>query len=112
MPTLRSRADLARVSGQGRSRADRLLVVRYVPNALDHDRFAISTGRRLGRAVQRNRIRRRLREIVRDAPNQTGEGWDLLIVARPPAADATFAELRAALVRLLSEIRGPVRPSP
>ena len=41
------------------------MVVRFVPNGRDHDRVGISTGRRLGGAVVRNTVRRRIREIVR-----------------------------------------------
>jgi len=87
------------------------MVVRFVPNARDHDRFGISTGRRLGGAVRRNRVRRRIREILRHAPNETGQGWDILIVARTPAADASFDELRTALEHLLLAIRGSVKAS-
>ena len=109
MPTLRAREDFARISAQGGSRSDRLMVVRFVPNGRDHDRFGISTGRRLGGAVQRNRVRRRVREILRRFPNDTGHGWDVLIVARPPAVDASFDELRATLERLLELVRGTVK---
>lgn len=87
------------------------MAVRFVPNGRDHDRFGISTGRRLGGAVQRNRVRRRLREIIRRCPNDTGHGWDILIVARPPAVDASFGELSSALERLLHIVRRPVRTS-
>jgi ribonuclease P protein component len=111
VPTLRSREDFARIGAKGSSRADRLMVVRFVPNGRDHDRFGISTGRRLGGAVQRNRLRRRLREILRRAPNESGHGWDILIVVRPPAAEASFDELRTALERLLRSVRGTVRMS-
>jgi ribonuclease P protein component len=87
--------------------------VRFVPNGRDHDRVGISTGRRLGRAVVRNAVRRRIREIVRasDAlirsPGPAAGGRDLLIVARPASAAATFAELRAALDPLLRAIPLP-----
>ena len=111
MPTLRAREDFARISVEGHSRSDRLMVVRFVPNGHDHDRFGISTGRRLGGAVQRNRVRRRVREVLRHNPNDTGHGWDILIVARPPAVDASFDELRAALERLLGLVRRSVRTS-
>jgi ribonuclease P protein component len=87
------------------------MVVRFVPNGRDHDRFGISTGRRLGGAVQRNRVRRRVREVLRQDTNETGHGWDILIVARPPAVDASFDELRSTLQRLLGLVRGPVRAS-
>jgi len=85
------------------------MVVRFVPNGRDHDRFGISTGRHLGGAVQRNRVRRRIREVLRRAPNHTGHGWDILIVARPPAVEAPFDELRATLERLLGLVRGSVK---
>ncbi len=87
------------------------MVVRFVPNARDHDRFGISTGRRLGGAVRRNRVRRQVREILRRAPNETGRGWDVLIVARQPAVDASFDELRTALERLLGVIRDSMKAS-
>ena len=111
MPTLRAREDFARISAEGHSRSDRLMVVRFVPNGHDHDRFGISTGRRLGGAVQRNRVRRRVREVLRHNPNDTSHGWDILIVARPPAVDASFDELRAALERLLGHVRRSVKTS-
>jgi ribonuclease P protein component len=85
------------------------MVVRFVPNGRDHDRFGISTGRHLGGAVQRNRVRRRVREVLRRTTNQTGHGWDILIVARPPAVEAPFDEFRAALERLLGLVHGSVK---
>ncbi len=111
MPTLRARADFARISSKGRSRSDRLMVVRFVPNGRDHDRFGISTGRRLGGAVQRNRVRRRIREVLRRQPADAGPGRDILIVARPPAVDASFDELRTTLERLLGLVRSSVKTS-
>jgi ribonuclease P protein component len=111
LPTLRSREDFARISEQARSRSDRHLVVRFVPNGRDHDRYGISTGRRLGGAVRRNRVRRRLREILRHSPNDTGRGWDILIVVRPSAVDASYEELRDGLERLLWSVRDPMRAS-
>jgi ribonuclease P protein component len=102
---LRSRGDFARLAAHGRTRADRLLVVHVLPNALDHDRYGISIGRRLGGAVARNRARRRLRHILRGAPNESGTGWDVLIVVRPSGAQAGFDELRAALEGLLRVVR-------
>ena len=111
MPTLRAREDFARIYAKGRSRSDRNLAVRFVPNGRDHDRFGISTGRRLGGAVQRNRVRRRVREILRRSSNDTGHGWDILIIARPPAVDATYDELRTTLERLLGSVRRSVKSS-
>lgn len=108
---LRSKEDFARLSARGRTRTDRLLVVHFVANAHEHDRYGISTGRRLGGAVVRNRVRRRIREILRSAPHATSQGWDILVVARPASTSASFDELRAALERLLASVRGSLMAS-
>ena len=105
---LRSREDFAHLGERGRTRTDRLLVVHYAANTLQHDRFGIATGRRLGGAVTRNRVRRRIREILRATPGVEGRGWDVLVVARPASASASFEELRNALLRLLAAARSPV----
>lgn len=102
---LRSRGDFARVGTRGRTRSDRLLVVHFVANDLPHDRFGISTSRRLGGAVARNRVRRRIREILRATPGIGAPGQDVLVVARPASVDASFDELRTALQRLLGSAR-------
>src|SRR5262245_60305490 len=97
---LRARADFAALGASGRSRSHRLVTIRTRPNLLDHDRFAISTGKGLGSAVIRNKVRRRVREILRGAP--TGErGRDILVVCRPSSAEAGYEELREAITRLL-----------
>ena len=97
---LRARADFVALGSGGRSRGHRLVTVRMRPNLLDHDRFAISTGKGLGTAVVRNRVRRRVREILRGTP--TGErGRDVLVVCRPSSAEAGYDELRDAITRLL-----------
>ena len=101
---LRSRADFARIEANGRTRAGRLMVVRFVPNALGYDRFGFATGRRIGGSVTRNRIRRRIREVLRQSPGHVGAGWDILIVVRPAAAAAPFAEVHRALDRLLGAV--------
>lgn len=105
---LRSREDFARLGGGGRTRSDRLVVVHFIANDLDHDRYGISTGRRLGGAVQRNRVRRRVREALRASPAGGGHGWDILVVARPASVEATYDELSAALERLLASVRASV----
>ena len=102
---LRSRRDFDRIQSLGRSRSGRLMVVRFVPNGRDHDRVGISTGRRLGGAVVRNTVRRRIREssVRCDAllrtPGAPLSGRDILIVARPaerrtPHSTSSTAALR------------------
>ena len=65
-------------------------------------RLGVSTSKRLGKAVVRNKVRRRLRELVRARLRGLRTGWDVVIVARPPAASASFVDLGAAVDLLLA----------
>ena len=67
-------------------------------------RFGISVKKALGGAVVRNRIRRRIREILRRNKAYIPKGWDIVIHPRPSVARAPFAPLEAELVRLLRGI--------
>jgi ribonuclease P protein component len=98
---LRSPVDFKALQTDSRSRAHKLLVLRYRRNQLERTRYGISTGRRLGSAVVRNRVRRRLRTVLRGLDGRIDDGWDVLIVVRPAAAEASQAELEKVLEQLL-----------
>jgi ribonuclease P protein component len=100
---LRSPADFVALQQLGRSRSHRLVTVRMRRNDLDHNRYGIATGRKLGKAVERNRVRRRVRDILRRIDGTIESGRDILVVARPDSASASFAELAAALGKLLGD---------
>ena len=106
---LRRPADFATLQRHGTSRAHPLVIVRTVRNGLERTRYAFSTGLRLGGAVVRNRVRRRLREIVRSLASRVAPGWDVLIVARPGSVSASYAELRDVVARLFGRA-GILRP--
>ena len=101
LPTLRRRADFDAVMRSGTARSHRILVLRWRHTDRAETRIGLSTPRSIGGAVVRNRVRRRLREIVRERLGDIGAGYDLLLIARPDAAGASFAELRSALATLL-----------
>lgn len=75
------------------------LVMKAVANELELSRFGLSVSKRVGNAVVRNRVKRRLREILRMA--NIDSGWDVIFIARPAAAKADYAELKAAVEGLL-----------
>lgn len=96
---LRGRRQLAAVFGRGKTWSSSLLVLRALSNNLPHNRYVFVAGRRLGRAVVRNRLKRRLREIIRSLPLQ--QGWDIAIIGRAEAVKVSFEELKQALADLL-----------
>ncbi|MGE0545303.1 MAG: ribonuclease P protein component [Dehalococcoidia bacterium] len=95
---LRRERDFTAVYQRGRSWSNRLLAVRTLPAAQPQSRFGFAVGKRVGGAVIRNRVKRRLRELVRGL--EPAPGWDVVIVARPDAAAADFDQLRSALSSL------------
>lgn len=66
----------------------------------DPTRAGFITSRRVGNAVARNRVRRRLREIVRRARPELKPGFWIVLIARRPAADATYQQLHDEWLRL------------
>ena len=101
LPMLRRRADFEAIGRDGTARATSLLVLRWLRTERGETRVGLSTPRTLGGAVQRNRVRRRLRSVLRERIGRIGPGWDILLIARPPAGDASQAQLGAAIDALL-----------
>ncbi|MBN1862179.1 MAG: ribonuclease P protein component [Dehalococcoidales bacterium] len=105
---LRESRHYALVCNEGRAWANNLVVMKALPNGLDLSRCGFSVSRRVGKAVSRNRVKRRLREILRAAP--LSSGWDIVFIARP-AADTSFASLEKSVTGLLFRaglVRKPV----
>lgn len=93
--------DFAAFQGDGTTRSHPLLTARFRRTDLETTRFGLSTGRTLGGAVVRNRVRRRLREALRVMAPSFQPGWDVLIIARPSIVAADHAAMVGALRRTL-----------
>ncbi len=89
----------SQVHREGVSIENRLLVVRVLANGLDHSRFGFLVSKRIGNAVVRNRVKRRLREVVRLTPVKPG--WDAVFIARRDINQADFQQLKQAAENLL-----------
>ena len=89
--------------------ANSYLVLYARRNRSDTNRVGITVGKKLGHAVVRNRVRRRLREIYRLNEDRFKPGWDIVVVARTRCIDADFRKLTKAYLAL-AEKAGILQP--
>jgi ribonuclease P protein component len=93
------------VRQDGVSHAHRLLILCLLPNDQAFSRCGFTVSRRLGKAVQRNRVRRRIHEAVRLLWEFVAPGWDMVWIARPAIQAVPFADIQEACCRLLRRAR-------
>jgi ribonuclease P protein component len=83
------------------------------PNGLPQSRFGITASARVGKAVLRNRLKRRLREVFRRHREHLPGGWDILVNPREKVATVAFRTLEAEVLRLFpSQPPGPLGKEP
>jgi ribonuclease P protein component len=98
------RGEFDAVYRAGKRRSSSHFTVFFRANQLPVSRFGFSIKKALGGAVVRNRIRRRLREIVRCHRMEIPAGWDIVIHPKSSVGRAEFAALTADLVRLMKSV--------
>lgn len=98
--SLKLNRDFRRLYQKGTSAVNPFLAVYCRKNRLGHNRLGLTVGTKVGHAVVRNRVRRRLRESYRLHEDRFRQGYDIVVVARARAAGARYAQLEAALLRL------------
>jgi len=98
---LASKADFDAVYRHGKRRTSSHFTIFAKANDLPQSRFGFSIKRALGSAVVRNRIRRRLREVVRLHRQEISPGWDIVIHPKSSVASAPFTVLTTELLKLL-----------
>ena len=85
---------------RSRGAADGLLVLYARPNRTGNNRVGVTVSKKLGKAVVRNRVRRRLREVYRLNEDKFLSGWDIVVVARSRCISADFNRLTGAYLSL------------
>lgn len=94
-----------RLYSKGKSAVSPVLVLYCRKNNQGISRYGITVGGKLGHAVVRNRVRRRLREIYRLNEDRFLPGYDIVVVARGRAVHCRYAELERHFLRLAKKLQ-------
>ncbi len=104
------RSEFRRVYEEGQRRSAPLCSVFFHSNGLTETRLGITTPTRLGNAVVRNRVKRRLREVFRLNRSAIAGGWDIVVNPRQAVARVSFTKLTQEILRLFPQAPPP-KPS-
>ncbi len=97
---VRDNSRFQEIRRKGRAYSSRFAVLCVLENSLPYSRFGFSVSRRIGNAVLRNRVKRRMRESVRLRMEQIQPGWDCVVIARSPIRKATYGQIDKTFSRL------------
>ena len=98
--SLRNNKEFQMVYNEGKSKANKYLVLYYRKNDLEYNRLGISVSKKVGNSVVRHRLTRLIRESYRLNEAEFENGLDIVVVARPQAKDRTYREIESALMHL------------
>lgn len=99
------RGDFQRVWDGGKSWSHPLIVLRAAANGKGSCRFGFVAGKKVGKAVRRNRSKRLLRDAVRHRLTRISPGWDIIFISRAGSEQAQFHEIDAAVESILKRAR-------
>jgi len=85
----------------GKSYAHPLVVIVADKGQAEYSRAGIITAKSIGKAVERNRARRRLRVILAQYLEKTTSAYDMVVIGRTPISEASFQELKSAVGKLM-----------
>ena len=102
--TVKENYEFRRIYRKGKSAVSPRLVIYCQRNRRGHSRLGVSVSTKLGCAVVRNRVRRRIREIYRLNKAKMLPGYDLIVVARVRAVETDYQKLDRTYLRLLEQL--------
>lgn len=103
---LKTRRQFVTLTNQGRKVFGTGMMAQYLPNHLDAARIGFTVTKKLGDAVARNRIRRRLREAARLSADLSAlTGFDIAIIARRESINMPFVQMQAEFEKIIRQIK-------
>ena len=101
---LKQNHEFRRLYSNGRNAASPYFAVYCRRTGRPYSRLGLTTGVKLGNAVKRNRVRRRMRELYRTNESKLRPGYDIVMVARTRAIFARYSDLESSFLRLMKKL--------
>ena len=101
--SLKKNSDFQKVYRQGKSYANRYLVMYVLENHTEGNRLGISVSKKVGNSIIRHRVTRVIREIMRLHWEDVHQGYDIVIVARKSARESEYKKFESAILHLLKQ---------
>lgn len=99
---LKSNDEFQKVFKQGKSFANRQLVLYYLPKlGQSNFRVGLSVSKKIGNAVVRNKVKRYLRQAIHELESKINQEYDLVIIARQPVKEMNFHQIKKSLTHVL-----------
>jgi ribonuclease P protein component len=102
---LRKNTQFKRVYNEGKYFVEKFVVLYLAKNEDNISRVGYSVGKKVGNSVIRNRVKRRMREIIRKEGIYFKNGLDLIFMARASSSDASFSEIKQNIDSLIKRAR-------
>jgi ribonuclease P protein component len=102
--SLKKNHEFRRLYNKGKSAVSPYFAIYCRKTGRAYSRLGITTGVKLGNAVKRNRVRRRIRELYRTHEAQLLSGYDIVVVARTRAIFGRYADLERSFVQLMKKL--------
>lgn len=94
--------EFQKVFHKGKSTANRQFVIyQYNKEDQSHFRVGISVSKKLGNAVTRNRLKRRIRHILMEFDDQLAQDVDFIVIARQPIVQMSYQEMKSSMMHVL-----------
>jgi ribonuclease P protein component len=108
---IRKKKDFSNLYKKGNSARGTYLNLIYLPNSLTYSRMAVVASKKIGNAVQRNRVRRRVKELFRRNKDLLMTPVDMIVVTKKGIQDATLDDIRPQFLSMIRAI-GSNKPRP
>lgn len=86
----------------GKSKANKYLVMYVLPNDHNEIRIGISVSKKVGNSIVRHRLTRLIRETYRLHREELADGYDIVVIARNSAKDKSYQQIESAFMHLVS----------